>query len=279
MRVEAQAMQLARTYTQAPLPDLLGTDFSRTLVPADALVMAFLPGQPLHEMRPGLSATQHSAIDRQIGRHLRALDQATSPVFGHLLDDERQHPSWRVAFGDMVGDLLEDARRVDVPLPVDEIWTVLARHALLLDAVTRPSLLLWDSWDGNIFVEPGDPELRVTGFIDFERALWGDPLAESQLLLRRTHPAFAEGYGRDLLTTPEDRLRRGLYDLHLLLVMTVECTYRSLGADSYGAWAREQPGRVLDELQDEAHPSWDENFSRASQHVLTGERDPTVKGF
>ena len=249
MHVEAQAMRLARTHTQAPLPDLLGTDFSRTLVSGDALVMAFLPGQPLHEVRPGLSAAQQFAVDQQIGQHLRALHQATGPVFGHLLDSERQHPSWRVAFSDMVGDVLEDARRVGVPLPVAAIRAALARHSPLLDAVTRPSLLLWDSWDGNVFVEPGDPEPRVTGFIDFERALWGDPLAESQLLLRRTHSAFAEGYGQDLLATPEDRLRRGLYDLHLLLVMTVECTYRALGPDSYEAWAREQLGRVLDELQ------------------------------
>lgn len=249
MQVEARAMHLARAHTRAPLPDLLGTDFSRTLLPTDALVMSFLPGRPLDQQRALLSAEERVAVDRQIGRHLRALHEATGPAFGHLLDEDRQHPRWRAAFNVLVEDVLEDARQAGVPLPVSEIHDVLNCHSPLLDSVTRPALLLWDSWDGNVFVEVGGQTPHLTGFTDFERALWGDPLAESQLFMRREHAAFAEGYGRDLLNTPEDRLRRGLYDLHLLLVMVVECTYRTLGADSYEDWARKQLVRVLKELQ------------------------------
>jgi len=39
-----------------------------------------------------------------------------------------------------------------------------------------PQLVHWDAWDANFFVKDG----KITGILDFERALWADPLMEAQ---------------------------------------------------------------------------------------------------
>jgi fructosamine-3-kinase len=98
------------------------------------------------------------------------------------------------------------------------------KHAPALDAVTDPRLVHWDAWDANFFVRDGE----VTGLVDFERALWADPLMEAQFrpLYGEGIPNVLRGYGRSPLT-PAEEPRSQLYTLHLALVMYTECYYRS----------------------------------------------------
>jgi hypothetical protein len=80
----------------------------------------------------------------------------------------------------------------------------------------------WDLWAGNVFVSTAGNEPRVSGVIDFERALWGDPLMEFIPGRLRDIEAFEEGYGAPLLATREQRLRRLFYNAYLGLVLVVE---------------------------------------------------------
>ena len=86
----------------------------------------------------------------------------------------------------------------------------------------------WDAWDLNFFAKDG----KITGIIDFERALWADPLMEAQF-----RPVFGDaitnsmrGYGKTSFT-PEEEERCHLYTLHLALVMNTECYYRNYDTD------------------------------------------------
>jgi fructosamine-3-kinase len=78
-----------------------------------------------------------------------------------------------------------------------------------------PSLLHMDIWGPNILVGPrGD----VTGIIDWDRALWGDPEIEFAVLdyCGVSQPAFWEGYGAARDTSPEAALRHVFYLLYEL---------------------------------------------------------------
>ena len=62
-----------------------------------------------------------------------------------------------------------------LPLPYESYqgaWRVLR----VLNEIETPDLVHWDMHNGNIFVDPAT--LASDRRIDFERALWGDPLME-----------------------------------------------------------------------------------------------------
>jgi aminoglycoside phosphotransferase (APT) family kinase protein len=99
-----------------------------------------------------------------------------------------------------------------------------------LDEVQTPCLVHWDAWDLNFFVRDG----QVAGIIDFERALWADPLMEAQFRM----PFFGagitpslRGYGKTSFSFSEEQ-RNHLYALHLALVMNTECFYRNYDTDT-----------------------------------------------
>jgi hypothetical protein len=133
--------------------------------------------------------------------------------------------------------VLEDGQKKNANFifSVNEIRCVILKHALTLDAVTTPQLVHWDAWHLNVFVKDG----KVSGLIDFERALWADPLMEAQFRVL----AFGgvtdslRGYGKTTFT-PEEDIRNHLYTLHLALVMTTECYYRNYDTDKVANLAK-----------------------------------------
>lgn len=60
------------------------------------------------------------------------------------------------------------------------------------EEVTVPCLVHWDLWEGNVFVSGG----KITGIIDWERALWADPLLELGFRTYDDPADFLEGYGK-----------------------------------------------------------------------------------
>ena len=82
------------------------------------------------------------------------------------------------------------------------------------DAFERPvpsCLLHMDIWHQNILVDPDSG--AVTGIVDWDRALWGDPEIEFAVLdyCGISEPAFWEGYGSARDTSDEARIRQLFY--------------------------------------------------------------------
>jgi fructosamine-3-kinase len=71
-----------------------------------------------------------------------------------------------------------------------------------------------DLWWENILVEGG----RITGVLDWDRALWGDPEIEFAVLdyCGMSRPAFWEGYGADRPKDGTAEVRRKFYVLYEL---------------------------------------------------------------
>ena len=115
----------------------------------------------------------------------------------------------------MWNKLLDDTQRCR-GYSVDEtdfMRRLLDKHIHIFDHGVSPSLLHMDIWAQNILA---DDEGRMTGLLDWDRALWGDPEIEFAVLdyCGISEPAFWEGYGANRERSHEAEVRRMFYLLY-----------------------------------------------------------------
>jgi len=248
MQAEVETIRLVRQHTQVSAPEIYAYDRSRQVIGSDYFLMSFLPGVPLNKLRKELTAEQNAATDRQAGLFLRQMNEIRGARFGALSQPERQSETWRQAFDALLRDVLLDGQEMQVrlPFPYEELYARLASAFSVLDEIESPRLVHWDLWDGNIFLDPQTH--AITGIIDFERALWGDPLMEANFVFWQGSASFLESYGTPMLDTPAKQTRRLLYNIYLWLIIIIECYYREYENDNQEKWAREQLKRDLERL-------------------------------
>ena len=247
MATEVATMRLARSSPAIPVPAVLHHDDSCTLCDSPWFFMERVEGDNLDHVRGAWAPELVSRVDRHLGSLLRELHGVPGAWFGYEGHPGLRGERWRATFLAIVESVLEDAARKAVRFgpPVDRIRSLVDAHAPSLDEVREPRLVHWDSWDSNIFVA-GE---RVCGLIDFERALWADPLMEA-LFRALTWSGVTEvmrGYGKTTFTEAE-LSRCWLYTLHLGLVMRTECAYRHYPGDEIRTGAERMIAQALDWL-------------------------------
>lgn len=249
MRAEVESMRLVRAQTSLPVPEILVYDTSRRLLPSDFFLMSYLPGAPFNKIRAQMSPEDQRTIENQVGRMAREMNQITGPRFGYWSKPQPAGTNWRETFDQMVQDVLQDGldMQVDLGRPYEQVSDLIRRNLDALDEVDTPRLVHWDLWDGNIFVDP--ETVQVTGLIDFERVLWGDPISEAFLMLQPAESGFVEGYGEDLLGSPTRRRRRLLYDVYLFLILIIECYFRHYPNHDQENWARSVLPNLFSQLK------------------------------
>ncbi|MCA2216444.1 phosphotransferase family protein [Jidongwangia harbinensis] len=222
--VAAEAAYFRLVGERAPVPAVLAER-------DDWLITTFLPGRTLTEVTDPAEA---DPVRSQLGAAVARIHEITGPRFGYT-GDRPSGADWPTAFAAMIDDLRADAAAWDVPLP-----RLGALDTAALAEVRRPALLHFDLWDGNVLAS-GD---RLTGLVDGERHLYGDPLLDlvSPALFRRIedepdHP-FLRGYPVDLNDAARHRLT--LYRIHLYLLMVAEGPSRGLpvGSDRHAHLTR-----------------------------------------
>jgi aminoglycoside phosphotransferase (APT) family kinase protein len=207
---------------------------------ADWLVTTALPGRTLSALGLDEPDTDDSTARADAGAAMAALHQITGPAFGY--DGGRlAGPTWPGVFGAMVDDLLADAVDWDVAVDNDSVVEAVRRNVDALASVTRPALVYFDGWDGNLLVAPdGEGVPRLCGLVDGERFLFGDPLMDlvSPVMFGRIedepdHP-FLRGYaGGPVEFDDSARRRLALYRMHLYLLMLVEMPSRGMSSRSH----------------------------------------------
>ncbi|MEU4219096.1 aminoglycoside phosphotransferase family protein [Actinoplanes sp. NPDC026623] len=238
--IEAEASYFRMVRSGAPgvpVPEVLH-------VAEDWIVTTLLPGTTLTGVADG------TAVREQLGTAIAGLHRLTGPHFGYA-GDRPSGTGWPATFGAILDALLADAADWKVPLPAG-IGDLAARHASNLATVTRPALLHFDLWDGNVLTEGG----RLSGLVDGERFLWGDPLLDfvSPALRRRIedepdHP-FLRGYAAatGLVLDDAARTRLALYRVHFYLLMLAEGPSRGIPVG--GERHVRLTGLLEDELRD-----------------------------
>jgi aminoglycoside phosphotransferase (APT) family kinase protein len=248
MATEVATMRMVRTIPTIPVPAIYAYDPTHELCDAPYFFMEQLDGVSYELVKARLPHATQASLEQQIGAILRDINRVTGPYFGYAGNPTLRAPHWKDAFIRIVESGLEDAARKAVVYDYDyaAIHAAVLRHASVLEEVTTPCLVHWDSCHANFLVN----DERVIGIIDFERALWADPLMEVQF-----RPLFdagitntMRGYGKTSFTPAEEH-RCQLYTLHLALIMHAEYAYRQY--DTHGAYtlSRQLLRATMDWLQ------------------------------
>lgn len=235
--------RVRRELAGIPVPEVLHLGTDRDFCDGDWLVMSLLPGTPLSVLDAGPAAD--GAVRYELGQALARLHTLDGTRFGYPGEGRRQAPTWRAAFLGIIDDLLADAEQLgsELPVPAAEIRRTIGAAAGVLDEVRRPTPVHFDLWDGNVLAEPrlDGTGLRLSGLVDGERWLYGDPLVDfvSPVLFGAIehedgHPLL-RGYAsvaseRGEWTWDAGSLTRvRLYRAWLYLVMNVELPTRGPG--------------------------------------------------
>lgn len=248
MRAEVEAMRLVRAHTAVPVPGIWCYDDSHALVESEFFITEMLAGTPFHKLKPELSPDAAATVERQMGALARQISGITGGHFGYWAQPQPEGTTWRQCFERMLQGVLEDgaARGVELPLPYDTLYAALEQHFAALDEITIPRLVHWDLWDGNVFVDGAT--YTITGLIDFERALWADPLMEFGFLMMDANSSFVQGYGGAWFQREMEQERRMLYNAYLFLILIIECYYRMYPTRDQETWARQALTELLQRL-------------------------------
>ena len=238
MVTEVAAMRLVRQNPAIPVPAIYCYDDALDLCDAPYFFMEKIDGDNLEHIKAGLPPETQAAVDRQIGAIIREVNTFQGAYFGYDGNPELRGQTWRATFLKLMETLLEDAARKQAVFDYsyDELRAATLKHAPALDEITTPCLVHWDAWNPNFFVRDG----KVTGIIDFERALWAEPLMEAQFR-RFGNDEVSDamrGYGKTTFTFAEEERNR-LYTLHLALTMNIECYYRNYDTDEISNMSRQ----------------------------------------
>ncbi len=235
MRQEPAIHALVRARTSVPVARILAFDDSRSLIDRHYLLMERLAGQPLTEV--GRINTNH--VLRQVGRCLAEVHGLHEDRYGYLGAHHPMEPQrrWVDAFLIMWNKLIDDIVGVGY---YDEQESARMRRLLddrikLFDRPVPASLLHMDIWHQNLLVDEAG---RLSGIVDWDRALWGDPEIEFAVLdyCGISQPAFWEGYGQRRDWSAEARVRNVfyfLYELQKYIVIRAGRNHDPASARSY----------------------------------------------
>lgn len=241
LRTEALVYRLAAGRPHLRMPRVLLTDFTRAVVPSDVVVASHLDGVPLTTLEQDgrLPEPVRDRVEPQLGAVMAGLHRITGARFGYPQEATGLIGStWPEALERVVEALLADAAAWGTDVPAREVRAAVARHRAALAEVGRPALVHTDLWSGNLFVDPRTHDL--TGVIDPERALWGDPLLElvgADQTGRGPVPArllqgYADAGGELAVGTPSGEARLLLYRMWIALVMLTEIAPRGYAGEA-----------------------------------------------
>ena len=214
MRQEPGIHALLLEKTSVPVAAIVVYDDSGNSIDRDYIIMERLPGNPISDV-----ACDRDQVLRQVGRHLAQAHAQTAGTYGYIGEHRPMPPQsrWVDAFHIIWNRLIDGIVAVAHYEENEgtEFRRLLDRHIQLFDRDVPASLLHMDIWAQNILV---DTSSTVTGIVDWDRALWGDPEIEYAVLdyCGISEPPFWEGYGRGRDTSPEARIRQVFYLLYEL---------------------------------------------------------------
>lgn len=245
LKAEVESMRLVASDAAIPVPKIHAADFTRSIIDHDYYFMEYLTGRPWNTIKKSLTADQNASLEAHLGRITARINSFTNPRFG--LYAGPMFDNWLDAFEYMCRLVFADAAKYAIPTPISEndLLGLLEKHRDAFAEVRKPQLVHWDLWEGNVFVTASGTEAAISGIIDFERALWGDPLSEVFFGKGPAAAAFIKGYGTDILTSNDRKTRRILYDLYLYLVMIVEDGPRKYADKRTVLWAQKKLDAAL----------------------------------
>lgn len=248
MDTEVFVLNTLRSIQGVPAPKVLFYDNSREIIENEYFFMEYIDGVPLNKMREKLTDEQYGSISSQVAVCMKLINEVKCDYFGYISQEDKRFNSWGEAFLNMIKELLEDAKDVNVVFSYesDQIYDLICKQRNILDKVHIPSLVHKDLWEGNIFIDP--ETFKVNGIIDCERALFGDPLLDPVCAFLMENRSFMQTYFGRTELEKDEYIKSVLYKIYLFLLMVIECPFRQYPGEGADEWARANLYESLEQL-------------------------------
>jgi len=205
MQKEVNVCALLSGHLSAPVPRVLLADDAKSIIRLNFVLMSKLGGVVLRVLEPTLADAELFSAYSQMGEALREIHEISMQSFGYIGPDGvwTPHASNRAYMSFQFDKkLTEFAEREGDRALGDRLRAVVHERAYLLDACPTAHLCHYDFHSGNILAERDDGSLRLSGVLDFEGAIAGDPLMDVAKALYYFTPedepmkvALLAGYG------------------------------------------------------------------------------------
>lgn len=228
MRTEIAVYDMLKD-SEVPIPKILAVNTDRDLLDCPYFIMEKLHGVTWKSVQYSMDLQTKSRLLEELGYLTGLIHRKKGTHFGYInRREEDRCKTWGEAYALFMTDCLKDARTFGYDLPYEQLETLLKDSQELLDQIEEPVLVDNDLF-GNIFLTPDTFE--ITGVVDFERALFADPMMDFASCLTifddvEKAPEYLRGYergsGRHIVITSEDRKRMNLYYLYKAVNTYVE---------------------------------------------------------
>jgi aminoglycoside phosphotransferase (APT) family kinase protein len=232
MQKEGAIIDLVQDRLGVPVPRILFADDRKRLLGLNFIVMTKLDGSVLGEMEPTLAPAQRASAYVQIGRLLGDFHRITMQAFGYIGPNGiwTAHPTNRAYLTHQFQrKLAEFGERGGDAILAERINAHVAERAGLFDACRQAVLCHNDLHAGNLLATITENDPRLTGVLDFEGALSGDPLMDVAKALyylnEECRRAVLGGYG----AVGRDHQSETLALYHLYFVLELWCWMAQIG--------------------------------------------------
>ncbi|MHC4872122.1 MAG: phosphotransferase family protein [Planctomycetota bacterium] len=213
MRQEMEIHECVKQHTSIPVPAIHIFDDSSHFFADNFIIMERLPGEALSSV----VKVDCSEVLQQVGRYLAEAHGIRGAKYGYTGSHTPMpvQDNWADAFAVMWEKLILDISETGI-YSADLCRKLIAlqqSRRALFEHNPSASLLHMDVWPQNILV---DAHSRVTGLIDWDRSLRGDPELEFAVLdyCSISEPDFWAGYGKERDNSDAAQLRKVFYLLY-----------------------------------------------------------------
>ncbi len=218
----------------ALIPRTLAADFTHQIVDRDYMIQTLLTGVSAADGLAAYPPERWPSYYRQLGSITRAIHDVRGERFGPVVGPG--HDTWSHALRAQFRELAAEVEAADLdPDGVRRVIAAIDVHRGALDEVSEPRLLHGDLWQLNILISPDAAEPTITGVLDYDRASWGDPLADWTIHQIRNLPSpeadpFWKSYGRPA-DTESSELRWQFYRARHLIGSRLDIQRRGMNID------------------------------------------------
>jgi aminoglycoside phosphotransferase (APT) family kinase protein len=180
------------------IPRVLLADWSQEITGRDWIVQSHLIGVPAPERLGAYPRNLWPGFFSQLGEITARVHAVRGPHFGPVAGPG--HPTWSAAVIASLHAIADDLGHLGLEAAdVRKVVDLAAEHHRVLDEITEPRLLTGDLWTVNTMLDSKAPEPVITGVLDLDRTLFGDPAADWTIRMASAkqdeRTAFWDPYG------------------------------------------------------------------------------------
>jgi hygromycin-B 7''-O-kinase len=205
MKKELFVYELLSTNISIPMPVILLSDDSKTVLTQNYVLMEKIDGEILSKFGAELEPSQLREIYRQLGGALRAIHSISLESFGYISNGIIDpHPNNHSYMTHQFRKKLSEFSHLGGKQSThDTVKEFLSDNSYLFKECPSAVLCHNDYHEGNFLLNKIDTKWKLTGVIDVENALAGDPFLDiAKMYYYAIHDntdkeqGFWDGYGR-----------------------------------------------------------------------------------